>query len=143
MKITHRNGVEIVFDINKIVEAISKANIREEEKRIDEKITKIEMFVGSSGITSLDVDGAVDDYILQEYERLLLRKRQYRALRRAKTAYVSAMIKSSWMNRNKTAGRSRTLSVEDPMLQTIPTPPTSVTVMNGYRSGGAVIALAG
>lgn len=88
MKITHRNGVEIVFDINKIVEAISKANIREEEKRIDEKITQIEMFVGSSGITSRDVDGVVDDYTLQEYERLLLRKRQYRALRKAKTAYL-------------------------------------------------------
>lgn len=52
MRITKRNGAEIAFDISKIVDAISKANIRAEEKRVEKKIESLSLFEGVGGVSS-------------------------------------------------------------------------------------------
>lgn len=52
MRITKRNGAEIAFDISKIVDAISKANIRAEEKRVEKEIESLSLFEGVGGGSS-------------------------------------------------------------------------------------------
>lgn len=143
MKIVNRNGIETIFDIDKIVEAVSKAIIRDAEERVDEDIALLELFYGAGEIEESNVYYGVCNYILREYRKLKAIKQCLRALHKAKTERISAIIRVFWMNRNKSAGRSSTDTVTDQMLLSMPTPPTSVAAMCSYRSGGAVVALAG
>lgn len=76
-----------------------------------------------------------------ELQELLKRREELRALRKMKTERVSEMIRAAWKNRNSNVGRSNTGSVTDPMLLSIPTPPTSVAAISSLKSGGAVIAI--
>lgn len=79
--------------------------------------------------------------VLSDCEDLLKRREELRALRKMKTERVSEMIRAAWKNRNSNVGRSNTGSVVDPMLLSIPTPPTSVAAISSLESGGAVIAI--
>lgn len=75
-----------------------------------------------------------------ELERLENQRKQLQFLRRIKTAQVSLMIRTAWMNRNHTAGRSNTGAVTDPMLLSIPTPPTSEAANRSLGCGGNMLA---
>ena len=157
-----RNGASCDFDVSRIVAAISKACIRSETKKVEKKIHEVELFSGVgwddedfdlneridilaeiiSRILDADYQERFQDNIdLQlELERLENQREQLRILRRLKTARVSLMIRTAWMNRNHTAGRSNTGAVTDPMLLSIPTPPTSEAANRSLRCGGNMLA---
>ena len=157
-----RNGASCDFDVSKIVDAVSKACIRRETKKVEKKIHEVELFSGVgwddedfdlneridilaeiiSRILDADYQERFQDNIdLQlELERLENQREQLRILRRLKTARVSLMIRTAWMNRNHTAGRSNTGAVTDPMLLSIPTPPTSEAANRSLRCGGNMLA---
>ena len=157
-----RNGASYAFDVSKIVDAVSKACIRRETKKVEKKIHEVELFSGVgwddedfdlneridilaeiiSRILDADYQERFQDNIdLQlELERLKNQREQLRILRRLKTARVSLMIRTAWMNRNHTAGRSNTGAVTDPMLLSIPTPPTSEAANRSLRCGGNMLA---
>lgn len=75
-------------------------------------------------------------------ERLGKDLEQLRALRKLKIESISLMLRILWNNRNK-VNRSCTSAVSDPMLKTIPTPPTSMVAFGSLERGGAVIAIGG
>ena len=157
-----RNGASYAFDVSKIVDAVSKACIRRETKKVEKKIHEVELFSGVDGFDELldikediEIFAQILDRILSadyqervqenidlqlELERLENQRKQLQFLRRLKTAQVSQMIRTAWMNRNDTAGRSNTGAVTDPMLLSIPTPPTSEAANRSLRCGGNVIA---
>ena len=161
MNVIKRNGESCAFDVSKIVDAISKACIQRETKKVEKKIHEVELFSGVGGfnelldIEEIEIFAQILDRILegdyqeifQEYydlqlelERLENQREQLRALRRLKTARVSQMIRTAWMNRNYTAGRSNTGAVTDPMLLSIPTPPTSEAANRSLGCGGNMLA---
>lgn len=162
MNVIKRNGASCFFNTSKIVDAVSKAYIRQETKKVEKEIYKVEIFSGVGGFNGLldikeeneffaqildrildpDYQERVQENIdLQlELERLENQREQLRFLRRLKTARVSQMIRTAWMNRNHTAGRSNTGAVTDPMLLSIPTPPTSEAANRSLRCGGNMIA---
>ena len=162
MRIIKRNGASCDFDVSKIVDAVSKACIRRETKKVEKKIHEVELFSGVgwddedfdlneridilaeiiSRILDADYQERFQDNIdLQlELERLENQREQLRILRRLKTARVSLMIRTAWMNRNHTAGRSNTGAVTDPMLLSIPTPPTSEAANCSLSCGGNMLA---
>ena len=162
MRIIKRNGASCDFDVSKIVDAVSKACIRSETKKVEKKIHEVELFSGVgwddedfdlneridilaeiiSRILDADYQERFQDNIdLQlELERLENQREQLRILRRLKTARVSLMIRTAWMNRNHTAGRSNTGAVTDPMLLSVPTPPTSEAANRSLRCGGNMLA---
>ena len=157
-----RNGASCDFDVSRIVAAISKACIRSETKKVEKKIHEVELFSGVDGFDErLDIKEDIEifaqilDRILDadyqerfqdnidlqlELERLKNQREQLRILRRLKTAQVSQMIRTAWMNRNHTAGRSNTGAVTDPMLLSIPTPPTSEAANCSLSCGGNILA---
>lgn len=160
MRIIKRDGTSVSFDISKIVDAVSKAWIRQEEKKVEEDTRLVELFVGVGGVAGdpelyqqlldsildriLNGYNTEDYYCLQlELERLEEKRKQLRALRRLKIERVSQMIRTAWMNRNNTAGRSNTGAVTDPMLLSIPTPPTSEAANRSLGCGGMVLAYNG
>ena len=162
MRIIKRNGESRAFDVSRIVVAISKACIRSETKKVEKKIHEVELFSGVGGFDELldikediEIFAQILDRLLDanyqervqenidlqlELERLENQRKQLQFLRRLKTAQVSLMIRTAWMNRNHTAGRSNTGAVTDPMLLSIPTPPTSEAANSSLRCGGNVIA---
>ena len=162
MRIIKRNGASCDFDVSKTVDAVSKACIRRETKKVEKKIHEVELFSGVgwddedfdlneridilaeiiSRILDADYQERFQDNIdLQlELERLKNQREQLRILRRLKTARVSLMIRTAWMNRNHTAGRSNTGAVTDPMLLSIPTPPTSEAANCSLSCGGNMLA---
>lgn len=162
MRIIKRNGESCFFDSSKIVDAISKAYIRQETKKVESEIHEVELLSGVgwddedfdlneqinilaeiiSRILSADYQERFQvNYDLQlELERLENQREQLRILRRLKTARVSLMIRTAWMNRNHTAGRSNTGAVTDPMLLSVPTPPTSEAANRSLRCGGNMLA---
>ena len=79
--------------------------------------------------------------VYSDYVELLKHREELRALRKMKTERVSEMIRAAWKNRDSNVGRSNTGSVTDPMLLSLPTPPTSVAAISSLKSGGAVIAI--
>lgn len=162
MRIVKRDGNECVFDISKIVDAICKASIRQEAERVKKEIDAIDFltdcFFADVDECSEEYDhylhmlaSALNDefdptdlalyYQLQlQRERLEERRRELRALHKMKAARVSEMIGVAWMNRNYAAGRSNTSAVADPMLLSIPTPPTSEAANCSLSCGGMVLA---
>ena len=162
MNVIKRNGASCFFNTSKIVDAVSKAYIRQETKKVEKEIYKVEIFSGVGGFNELlDINEEIEIFVqildrildadyqqrfqdnidLQlELERLENQREQLRILRRLKTARVSLMIRTAWMNRNHTAGRSNTGAVTDPMLLSIPTPPTSEAANRSLRCGGNMIA---
>ncbi|MGO5026896.1 ATP cone domain-containing protein [Mediterraneibacter faecis] len=162
MRIIKRNGASCDFDVSKIVDAVSKACIRRETKKVEKKIHEVELFSGVGwDDEDFDLNERIDilaeiisrildaDYqerfqenidLQLELERLENQREQLRILRRLKTARVSLMIRTAWMNRNHTAGRSNTGAVTDPMLLSIPTPPTSEAANRSLRCGGNMLA---
>ena len=162
MRIIKRNGASCDFDVSKIVDAVSKACIRRETKKVEKKIHEVELFSGVGGFDELPdikedieifakiisriLDGDYQERVQEkidlqlELERLENQRKQLQFLRRLKTAQVSQMIRTAWMNRNHTAGRSNTGAVTDPMLLSIPTPPTSEAANRSLRCGGNMIA---
>ena len=157
-----RNGASCGFDVSRIVAAISKACIRNETKKVEKKIHEVELFSGVDGFDELldikediEIFAQILDRILSadyqervqenidlqlELERLENQRKQLQFLRRLKTAQVSQMIRTAWMNRNHTAGRSNTGAVTDPMLLSIPTPPTSEAANRSLGCGGNMLA---
>ena len=162
MRIIKRNGASCAFDVYKIVDAVSKACIQRETKKVEKKIHEVELFSGVGGFNELlDINEEIEIFVqildrildadyqqrfqdnidLQlELERLENQREQLRILRRLKTARVSLMIRTAWMNRNHTAGRSNTGAVTDPMLLSIPTPPTSEAANRSLGCGGNMFA---
>lgn len=162
MRIIKRNGESCAFDVSRIVAAISKACIRSETKKVERKIHEVELFSGVGGFDELldikediEIFAQILDRILDadyqervqenidlqlELERLENQRKQLQFLRRLKTAQVSLMIRTAWMNRNHTAGRSNTGAETDPMLLSIPTPPTSEAANRSLRCGGNMLA---
>ncbi|MDD7131344.1 MAG: ATP cone domain-containing protein [Firmicutes bacterium] len=162
MRIIKRNGASCDFDVSKIVDAVSKACIRRETKKVEKKIHEVELFSGVGwDDEDFDLNERIDilaeiisrildaDYqerfqenidLQLELERLENQREQLRILRRLKTARVSLMIRTAWMNRNHTAGRSNTGAVTDSMLLSIPTPPTSEAANRSLRCGGNMLA---
>lgn len=162
MRLIKRNGASCDFDVSKIVDAVSKACIRRETKKVEKKIHEVELFSGVGwDDEDFDLNERIDilaeiisrildaDYqerfqenidLQLELERLENQREQLRILRRLKTARVSLMIRTAWMNRNHTAGRSNTGAVTDPMLLSIPTPPTSEAANRSLRCGGNMLA---
>lgn len=162
MRIIKRNGASCDFDVSKIVDAVSKACIRRETKKVEKKIHEVELFSGVDGFDELldikediEIFAQILDRILSadyqervqenidlqlELERLENRRKQLQFLRRLKTAQVSQMIRTAWMNRNHTAGRSNTGAVTDSMLLSIPTPPTSEAANCSLSCGGNMLA---
>lgn len=165
MRIVKRDSESCVFDTSKIVDAISKAYIRQETKKVESEIREIELVSrsneGNEVFFSIEGNDSISKIIseisrilsvvyterdqenidlLLELERLEYQRRQLRYLRKLKTARVSQMIQTAWMNRNHTAGRSNTGAVTDSMLLSLPTPPTSEAAKSSLRCGGNVIA---
>lgn len=162
MRFIMRNGASCDFDVSRIVAAISKACIRSETKKVEKKIHEVELFSGVDGFDELldikediEIFAQILDRILSadyqervqenidlqlELERLENQRKQLQLLRRLKTAQVSQMIRTAWMNRNHTAGRSNTGAVTDPMLLSIPTPPTSEAANCSLSCGGNMLA---
>lgn len=140
MKIIKRCGTEVVFDINKIVAAVSKAALRDSEDDINRRIDEIESVLGNANNYVDIIYQNVCNCILEEYNELLTKKEYIKTQLRAKVQQISIMIKVSWLNRNQTAGRCNTNSVTDQMLMSIPTPPTSIASKNSYGCGGVIIA---
>ena len=48
-----RNRASYAFDVSKIVDAISKACIRRETKKVEKKIHEVELFSGVGGFNEL------------------------------------------------------------------------------------------
>lgn len=157
MRFIIRNGESCVFDTSKIVDAISKAYIRQETKKAEKEIGVINLLVGVGGCSAAHeichllieeiLNREYDEYEYGFYQRLQLelerlenQRKQLQVLRRLKTAQVSQMIRTAWMNRNHTAGRSNTGAVTDPMLLSIPTPPTSEAANCSLSCGGNMLA---
>ena len=162
MRIIKRNGASCAFDVYKIVDAVSKACIQRETKKVEKKIHEVELFSGVgwddedfdlneridilAEIISRILDANYQERVQEnidlqlELERLENQRKQLQFLRRLKTAQVSLMIRTAWMNRNHTAGRSNTGAVTDPMLLSIPTPPTSEAANRSLRCGGNMLA---
>lgn len=157
LKLVIGNDESYFFDGSKIVDAISKAVIRQEMKKAEKEISVIDLFTGVGGYSGEHeiyhllmeeiLNREYDEYEYAFYHRLQLERERWeqirerlRALRRLKTARVSQMIRTAWMNRNHTAGRSNTGAVTDPMLLSIPTPPTSEAANCSLRCGGNMIA---
>lgn len=181
-----RDGTKEVLDCSKIVDAVNKAAIKAEEKKVEKEIHTIsilqgleavrkrpEMYVQSRSNSSLAkmiydiVDRAVDeiinDILEREYdddyqsreqfiersvlefekERLENKRIWLRALRKAKTERVSALIRVAWKYRNNDVGRSCTGAISDPMALTIPTPPTALAALCSLERGGVVIEYCG
>ena len=216
MNIQKRDDTQIELDSTKIVDAISKSIIREEEKKIEKKLRNFKIVVTEDARGSLRIKesginmrkllsdicnticfhnffkdyngrnisvpyiptaasekamifeanvtdaaifttpvtvihsaqfGLFYDYfqydleieeLYHEYERLLQRRKELRKLRKLKTKRVSEMIRAAWLNRNSKVGRSNTGNVTDPMLLSLPTPPTSTAAFSSLESGGVV-----
>ena len=53
MRIIKRNSESRAFDVSKIVDAVSKACIRRETKKVEKKIHEVELFSGVGGFDEL------------------------------------------------------------------------------------------
>lgn len=117
MRIIKRNGASCAFDVYKIVDAVSKACIQRETKKVEKKIHEVELFSGAGGFNELlDINEEIEIFVqildrildadyqqrfqdnidLQlELERLENQREQLRILRRLKTARVSLMIRTA------------------------------------------------
>lgn len=188
MRIRELGVYKIAVDFREIVDAISKAIIRAEEKKIEERIRQVEgrinyidLLAGAGALKSPYeqmpgphslIDEIVENQIrmimgytheepitledlmvlddlrqltcqyrnVLELELLEKRRQELRTLRKIKTERVSAIIKIAWLRRNLSVGRSSTSSVNDPMLLSIPTPPTLMAANCSQGSGGTVSA---
>lgn len=196
--IIKRDGSTLPFDLKMIADAVSKAHIRAEQKKVEKDLGAVDLLMNVGGFNLLvefEHNTRVKDkpcsknntfeeslhepvnepsnevarmniyeiydkifrsilndggFIVQdrkteiaflEYERLLKRREELRALRKMKIERVSEMIRLAWKNRNSNVGRSNTGSVTDLMLLSMPIPPTSVAAISSLKSGGAVIAI--
>ena len=165
MRIIKRNGDSYPFDVTRLVDAVSKAVILRETRKVEKEYQSVKLLIDEIGEDGngeqcehirqivedilneelLELEKifrvSTDYYRLQlELERLENQRKQLQFLRRLKTARVSQMIRTAWMNRNYTAGRSNTGAVTDPMLLSIPTPPTSEAANRSLRCGGNMLA---
>ena len=53
MRIIKRNGDSYPFDVTRLVDAVSKAGIRRETKKVEKKIHEVELFSGVDGFNEL------------------------------------------------------------------------------------------
>lgn len=134
MRIIKRCRIEVVFDIEKIAMAVSKAALKDLEDEINRRTNEI-----ASAIAS----GSINAETVHEFEELQSERKRIRILLRTKNQQISTMIKAFWLNRNRTSDRSNTNMVADQMLMSIPTPPTSFASKCSFGCGGVVIAPAG
>ena len=126
------------FDVSKIISAVSKATLIQMELDIEEEILEV-----VENLIAGDPSGHVSDFSSSlNIQELLERRRQLRFLRRLKVRQISSMLRVLWMRRNINAGRSSTSAVSDPMLLTIPTPPTVRTVNSSLWQRGTVCGAA-
>ena len=58
-----RNGASCAFDVSKIVDAVSKACIRRETKKVEKKIHEVELFSGVGGFNELLDIEEIDDIV--------------------------------------------------------------------------------
>ena len=115
---------KLCFDISKIVEVISGISIKKEIESIEKEIVRI--------LKNDSCNNNEDDfcrYLMNERINILLeRKKEYRFYRILKNEQIRKVLRNLWMNRNANMCRSNTSSVSDPMINTIPTPPTAAAV---------------
>jgi len=111
------------FDITKIVEAISSVSIDQEIKSIEEifRVLESDFFYNND-------DGFYRYMMYERINMLLERKKEYSFYRKLKNEQIRRALRGLWMSRNANACRSNTSSVSDPMMNTIPTPPTATAV---------------
>ncbi len=115
---------KLCFDISKIVEVISGISIKKEIESIEKEIVRI--------LKNDSFNNNEDDfcrYLMNERINILLeKKKEYRFYRILKNEQIRKVLRNLWMNRNANMCRSNTSSVSDPMINTIPTPPTAAAV---------------
>jgi hypothetical protein len=121
-QVVKRDGRIVDFDISKIAAAIQKAY--EAVHTIDEEIDALDY----------------RDLSPEEYEEI---KRNLKEWRREAEHHCKSLIQSlndilrtSWLKRNRCAGRSNTSAVSDKMLLTIPTPPTAEAAIRSLWQRG-------
>ena len=160
---------KIVEAISKATIRAEEERIEAEAEKVEKKIRTIDLFAGCGGLSTgladqifiemleeiLEKDLPEDEYLLglhrsvlrDSYQKLLFERErlqkfreELRRIRRLKTQQVSTMIRSAWLNRNSAVGRSNTGAVTDPMLLSMPTPPTSEAAFSCLRCGGVAIA---
>jgi len=115
---------KLCFDISKIIEVISGISINKEIESIEKEIVRI-----LKNDSFNNNEDAFCRYLMNERINILLeRKKEYRFYRRLKNEQIRKVLRNLWMNRNANMCRSNTSSVSDPMINTIPTPPTAAAV---------------
>lgn len=112
------------LDITKIVEAISSVSIDKEIKSIEEEIFR----VLESELFNNNEDSFYRYMMYDRINMLLERKREYSFYRKLKNIQIRNALRDLWLSRNANACRSNTSMVSDPMMNTIPTPPTATAV---------------
>ena len=129
--VVKRDGRVVEFSVEKIVAAISKTLLAVEISRADVEIAEI--------MDQMEMEnGSFNPELYEKYIELEDMRLRLRYLWRAKTAQVSAMIYSQWLQRNAGVGRNNTSAVSDKMLLIIPTPPTAeIANRSLLQRGGA------
>ena len=126
-QVVKRDGKVVDFDLHKISQAIMKAC--KAEREVDSEIDLVLALL--CGDASIDVSYYQD--VLLELEE---RRREIREYRKSMTQAIHAVLRSAWMRRNRSAGRSNTSAVSDMMLLTVPTPPTFVAANRSLQKWG-------
>lgn len=126
-QIIRRDGKTVDFDLHKISQAIMKAC--QAEREVDSEIDHVlALLCGGT-----DIDASYYQDVLLELKE---RQREIREYRKIMTQAIHAVLRSAWMRRNRSAGRSNTSAVSDMMLLTVPTPPTFVAANRSLQKWG-------
>ena len=114
MNVIKRNGESCFFDTSKIVDAVSKAYIRQETKKVEKEIHEVELFSGVGGYNEeIDLNEETD-LIIQIYNRILGREFQ----ERIRANFALYLLSSSDVSKHIT-----------------PTPQTAISSLRSGRSG--------
>lgn len=83
-------------------------------------------------------------YLLYDLiDELVKKQKEYRKMHKLLTRCINILIRLLSNKRNTGVGRSNTVTADDPMLLSIPTPPTAEAANRSLMRGGVVIANAG
>ncbi len=124
-------GNLIDFDIAKISEAIREAF--DAERDIDREIRD---FAKSILEGQKEVDYQNSLLALEE------KRRELRRYRKQLTRALNSIIRRLWLKRNAGAGRSKTSSVSEMLLMTVPTPPTAEAAICSLWQRGMACGMA-
>ena len=128
----HITRDHIVFRIDALplVEAISKACIKQEIERINNRIAALLGFMEE--VPPSDFDRV---RIIQELAELKKKRRNAGKLLKFKSYLVSNLLHRLWIDRLQSANRSTARIIYDSMSITMPVPPTNETVQHSFACG--------